>query len=101
VADVEKRLESLERYRFKALGRINALETLLMELWLDFAGRSEVSRADFIRGVRKVYLERADYPQRHFVGADPAEIDLIGQEYRESLSQILANLERIASAGTK
>lgn len=101
MSDVEKRLEVLERHRFKTLGRINALETLVNELWLDFAGRSNLDRAEFIRGVRQVYLDRADAPQRHFVGVDPAELDLIGQEYREALFQILANLERIASAEPK
>jgi hypothetical protein len=94
---LEERVEALERSRLKQLARLNAHETLLLEIWAQFAIKYADDASEFAAHMREFYRQRADMPARMFPGADPAQLDLLSQEYAEAIDDVVSHLQTLVA----
>ena len=96
-SDIEERVRRLERFRFRALGMMNAQATMLMDLWMQFL---ETADDAAVNDLAQNWLSDAERAHE-FPGADPAELDLISQEYRDALTRLLQAIHQKRSAGRR
>jgi hypothetical protein len=94
MSDLEERVRKLERFRYTTLGRMNAYETLTLDLWMQIVEKSD-DPIELAEGLRSHYLKQALSPGS-FPGVDPTHLDLVSQEYREALEQVLGHLVKLA-----
>lgn len=89
---IENRIQRLEKSRYKMIGRINALQTIALSGWTKTILETQSDPVGYAEAIRKQWLSTADQPQRSFHGADPAEIDLISQEYLDALDDLTGQI---------
>jgi hypothetical protein len=83
----EERVESLERFRYFALGMFNAQSTMIVDLWCNWLELREPYPLEALDRIRKKWLANAEQLDESFkdVGVDPAHLQLVAQEYQEKL----------------
>jgi hypothetical protein len=86
--DLEERVRRLERFRYHALGRINALSTILMTLWVQHLESQPVDPHSQVNSLRKKWLAGVDDHQPVLKGAEPAHAQMVLEEYREALDHL-------------
>ena len=85
---IEERVRRLEAFRYWALGRINAQNTLLADLWCNFIAASPGSVLATLERLRDQWLADAANPPAA-PGLDPAYLELVSQEYRAALESLV------------
>jgi hypothetical protein len=95
---IEERLRRLEKFRFQALGFINAQNTLITDLWSNFID-SAADPLKQAKRLQKAWLADVDKPSRRLRGGDPFELDLVHQEYRAALEMLTDELIRKLQGG--
>ena len=93
---IENRIAKLEEFRYRTLGRVNAIQTLLFDAWLTLLQNHTDDPVAAAEAMRARWMKRADLPDRQFPDADPAHIDLVGQEHMLALDELTAELIRLA-----
>ena len=99
--EIEERLR-LERFRYAALGTINAQTTMLADLWCNFivSHHPDDALAEFER-LEAHWLADAAAPTRAFPGIEPAYLDLIAQEYEEAIRRLSREMKEKLRQGPK
>lgn len=75
---------------------MNALQTLLFDIWLTYLREHVDDPIATAKSMRTRWLKNADAPIGQFPGVDPAHLDLVGQENRGALDELTAELVRLA-----
>lgn len=92
--DLEERLLRLERFRYAMLGRVNALTTMTLTLWGDWLQQQPEGALQALEKQTLLWLQGADdAPYAPTKGADPTHLDLVSQEYRDTLEQMTSLLK--------
>lgn len=93
---LEDRIKALEGFRYATLGRVNALQILLLSAWTTLLKHHSDDPVAAAEDMRRRWLQAADVPSRPFPGVDPAHLDAVSQEYREALEELTEILVQIA-----
>lgn len=95
MADLEQRVRELERFRYVALGFINAHTTILSDLWANYIEKVSVEqKLEIAEALQKQWLSDADTTVALVRGGDPAHLDLLSQHYREALEVVASEILR-------
>ena len=94
---IEERLSELERFRYAVLGRVNALQNMVLDAWINLLRKSTDDLVPAAEELRKKWLENAK-KTRPFPSVDPAHLDLVAQEYEEALDNLTKEFVRLAKA---
>ena len=100
----EARVRALEGFRYSVLGRVNALQTMLLSAWATLLKLHSDDPLTTAKDMQKQWLAAAKAPQRNFIGVDPAHLDAVSQEYEAALEDLTAEFVRMAGSirpGTK
>jgi hypothetical protein len=89
---LEERVRQLEASNYAVVGRINALQMLVLNALTDMVVRHALDPPQMAERMREIWLGEADAPPRPRPGGDPVHLDLASQEYREALELISAAL---------
>jgi hypothetical protein len=93
---LEDRVRELERFRFTMIGRLNACQTLLFDVWLNLLAMRSADPVATVNALRASWLRIAEAPDRTFLDVNPAHLDLVNQEYRHALDKLTGELVRLA-----
>jgi hypothetical protein len=93
---LEDRVRELERFRFTMIGRLNACQTLLFDVWLKFLAMQSADPVATVDALRTSWLRITEAPDRTLLDLDPAHLDLVNQEYREARDKLTAELVQLA-----
>ena len=100
--DFDERLRRLERFRYAALGMINAQTTVLNDLWCNFIVLHDADDAlAQLERLEAHWLADAAAPTRAFPGVEPAHLDLISQEYEEAIRRLTREMKEKLRQGPK
>jgi hypothetical protein len=88
---LEERISRLELSRFRTIGRINALTTMLLTLWGEYLENQPGDALEKIECQRQLWLEGAENVPP-FPGADPDQLQLISDENRKALDDLSKRL---------
>lgn len=100
MADLEQRVQELERFRYVALGFMNAHTTVLSDLWATYIEKVSVERKiEIADALQMQWLSDADKTVAPVRGGDPAHLDLLSQHYREALEVVASEILRKLRAG--
>ncbi len=94
-SNIEDRLSELERFRYTMLGRVNALQHMMLDAWVNILRKSTDDLVPAAEELREMWIENAKKP-RPFPGADPAHLDLVAQEYEEAMDDMTKEFVRLA-----
>ena len=94
---IEERLSVLEMFRYATLGRINALQHMLLDAWLNLLRKSTDDLVPAAEELREKWLENAK-KSRPFPGVEPVHLDLVAQEYEEALDNLTQEFVRLTKA---
>ena len=94
---LEDRVRDLERFRYTMLGRVNALQQLMLDAWFNILRKSADDLVPAAQELREMWLENAKEP-RPFPGVDPVHLDAVAQEYEKALDDLTKELVRLAIA---
>ena len=89
---LEERVRVLEASRYVMIGRINALQTLVINALTDIVIRNAPDPVGTAERMREIWLAAADALPPPMQGIDPVHLDLANQEYREAMDTISADL---------
>ena len=89
---LEERVRVLEASRYAMIGRINALQTLVINALTDIVIRNAPDPVGTAERMREIWLAAADALPPPMQGSDPVHLDLANQEYREAMDTISADL---------
>ena len=78
------------------IGRLNACQTLLFDVWLNFLAMQSADPVATVDALRTSWLRITEALDRTFLDLDPAHLDLVNQEYREALDKLTAELVQLA-----
>lgn len=92
MTDLEDRVLALEKSRFRVVGRINALTTLILDLWLNHLERHTADPVATCEKMRSEWLEQSKAPNTMYLGPDPAQVEIALQESTEALEHLTAHL---------
>ena len=90
---LKDRVLRLEESRFRTVGEINALRTMLLSAWMTLIRRSSSPPGEAIAQLKDAWLSQPSEPLRAFPGIDSSELGAIAQEYEKSIARLLADLE--------
>jgi hypothetical protein len=93
---LEDRVRELERFRFTMIGRLNACQTVLFDVWLNFLAIRSADPVATVNALRASWLRVAEAPNRTFLDVGPAHLDLVEREYRDALDKLTGELVRLA-----
>ena len=85
---LEDRIEQLERSRYRMLGHVNALNTLILALWVEHLAQQPEGAEQALERRRTYWLDTADEPRVAFPGADPDHLQMVTAEYRKALERL-------------
>ena len=94
---LEDRVRDLERFRYAMLGRVNALQHLMLDAWFNILRKSAADFVPAAQELREKWLENAKNP-RPFPGVDPAHLDSVAQEFEKALDDLTKELVLLAKA---
>lgn len=94
--DLDERVAKLEQFRYRVIGRFNACQAMLFDVWLNYLEKHTDDPVIAAERMRDAWLKRAQLPDRQFPGVDPAHLDLVGQEHYQALDELSAELVRLA-----
>lgn len=93
-SSLEDRVRRLEESRYKTVGQINALRTMLLSAWMTLIQKSSSPPAKIIAELQQAWLPSSPQAKKVFPGIDPSELAAFQQEFETSISGLLAELER-------
>ncbi len=94
---LEDRVRDLERFRYEMLGRVNALQHMMLDAWINILRKSTDDLVPAAEELREKWLENSKKP-RPFPGVDPAHLDLVAQEYEQAMDNLTKEFVRLAKA---
>lgn len=94
IEQLKQRVARLEESRYKTVGEMNALRTMLLSAWLTLIQRSSSSPQEILSQLQQAWLPKSPQAQKVFPGIDSSELAAFSQEYETSISRLLADLER-------
>jgi cytoplasmic iron level regulating protein YaaA (DUF328/UPF0246 family) len=99
--DLEDRVRELERFRYAALGFINAHTTIVSDLWANYIEKVNPQRKlEIAEALQQQWFADANQTVRPAIGADPAHLDLLSQHYQEALEVVGSEiLRKLKAAG--
>ena len=89
---LEERVRVLEASRYAMIGRINALQTLVINALTDIVIRNAPDPVQTAERMREIWLAAADALPPPMQGIERVHLDLANQEYREAMDTISADL---------
>lgn len=95
----EERIRMLEGFRYRMLGRVDAIETIALQACLSILEKHARDPVATAQAMRARWLKAAEAPPSgKFPGVDPVHLDAVSQEYRDAIEQ-LTDLLLKAAAG--
>lgn len=91
MSSIEERLARLETQQLQAIGRINACQTLLVNLLLDLALRAP-DPVEAAQQMRQTWQAGALQTLKPRPGSDPARTAVLMQEYEQAIDHLSAQL---------
>ena len=93
---LEDRVRDLEGFRYAMLGRVNALQHLMLDAWFNILRKSTDDLVPAAEELREKWLEAAKH-RRPFPGVDAAHLELVAQEYEEAMDHLTKEFVRLVT----
>jgi hypothetical protein len=86
---LEERVRRLEAFSYRALGLLNAQNTILSDRWCNVIANADPQNVlATLDRLRDQWLGDADKPP-YLPGIDPVHLDVVSQEYRDALELLV------------
>jgi hypothetical protein len=91
VTRLEQRVQRLERFRYRMLGMINVQNTIIADLVCEQLFTEDYP-SQALEALKQNWLVRTEQPTQALRSIDPAEGDLIAQEFREAVDLLATTI---------
>ena len=93
-SSIEDRVRRLEESRYRTIGELYVLRTMLLSAWTTLVHQSSAPPAEVIAQLKSAWLPASPQVNRVFPGTDPSEIAAFSHEYEVAIARLFTELER-------
>lgn len=93
---LDERVRKLEEFRYRVIGRFNACQSLLFEIWLEHLKLNTADPVGYAEAMRQKWMKESETFADTTRGADPAALAMIQAEHQKALDELSGLLVRLA-----